>query len=151
VSKVENFRVPFIGWNMSLNRYIPLRRGDRESIVRMLGECERTLCEGSSILMFPEGTRSPDGRMREFKPGAFQVAQRSRMPILPLVIQGTSQALPKRGFILRGRHRIRISILDEISVEEVMSRPVDALVKDVRARIAAALQEGPALPETAPS
>ena len=64
VSKIENFRVPCIGWNMSLNRYIKLRRGDRESVEQMMAACERTLAEGNSIMMFPEGTRSPDGRLQ---------------------------------------------------------------------------------------
>jgi 1-acyl-sn-glycerol-3-phosphate acyltransferase len=140
VSKIENFRVPFIGWNMTLNGYIRLRRGDRESIVRMIAECERTLAQGSSIVMFPEGTRSPDGRLRDFKPGAFEIAQRARRPILPLVIQGTADALPKHGFILRGRHRVSVKILDEIPVEEVCQLAVDALMKQTRTRIAAALE-----------
>jgi 1-acyl-sn-glycerol-3-phosphate acyltransferase len=140
VSKIENFRVPFIGWNMSLNRYIPLRRGDRESILRMVQQCERTLGEGSSIMMFPEGTRSPDGRMREFKPGAFEIAQRARRPILPLAIQGTADALPKRGFILRGRHRVAVRVLEEIPAEDVAAQPVDALMKLARQRIATALE-----------
>src|SRR5438874_1504062 len=71
VSKIENFHVPFIGWNMSLNRYIKLRRGSRESVGAMMEACERTLAEGSSVMIFPEGTRSPDGRLQRFKPGAF--------------------------------------------------------------------------------
>jgi 1-acyl-sn-glycerol-3-phosphate acyltransferase len=140
VSKIENFRVPLIGWNMSLNRYIAVRRGDRSSLLRMFEQCERTLREGSSILMFPEGTRSPDGRLREFKPGAFELAQRTRRPILPLAIQGTAEALPKRGFILRGRHRMRICVLDEIPVGEVTAQPVEALMKQARARIESALR-----------
>jgi 1-acyl-sn-glycerol-3-phosphate acyltransferase len=114
VSKIENFRVPFIGWNMRLNRYIELRRGDRESVRRMLRACEQTLAEGSSIMMFPEGTRSPDGRMRAFKPGAFELALRCERPVLPIVIRGTADALPKRGFVLRGRHPIRVRVLDPI-------------------------------------
>lgn len=54
VSKEEIFRVPCIGWNMSLNRYIKLRRGDRESIARMMRHCGETLAEGSSVMIFPE-------------------------------------------------------------------------------------------------
>ena len=85
VSKIENFRVPFIGWNMSLNRYVKLRRGDRASVVQMMKACRETLASGSSIMMFPEGTRSPDGRMRSFKTGAFELALECRRPILPIV------------------------------------------------------------------
>src|SRR5882724_3689912 len=96
VSKVENFRIPFIGWNMRLNRYIELRRGDRSSVVRMMRQCLAALAQGSSIMMFPEGTRSPDGRMRSFKTGAFEIAQAARVPILPIAIEGTARALPKR-------------------------------------------------------
>ncbi len=114
VSKIENFRVPFIGWNMSLNRYIKLRRGDRSSVIEMMEASGRALEEGNSIMMFPEGTRSPTGQMRGFKPGAFELALTTKRPILPIVIRGTADALPKRGFVLRGRHPIRISILDEI-------------------------------------
>ena len=136
VSKVENFRVPCVGWNMRLNRYIELRRGDRESVVKMLEHCERTLAEGSSIMMFPEGTRSMDGKLREFKEGAFLLAQRMRVPLLPILLEGTGDALPKKGFVLQGRHAIRIRVLDEIAWESFASMPADALAKEVRLRFA---------------
>jgi 1-acyl-sn-glycerol-3-phosphate acyltransferase len=113
VSKIENFRIPLIGWNMSLNRYIKLKRGDRASVIRMMQECRETLAGGNSIMMFPEGTRSPDGRLRAFKTGAFELAKAAGKPILPILVEGTANALPKRGFVLQGRHQIRITILDE--------------------------------------
>ncbi|MBM4266859.1 MAG: 1-acyl-sn-glycerol-3-phosphate acyltransferase [Deltaproteobacteria bacterium] len=130
VSKIEIFRVPCIGWNMSMNRYIKLRRGDAASITAMMSACEKTLAEGSSVMIFPEGTRSADGRLKPFKRGAFQLAKSERVPLLPIVVEGTSHALPKRGFTLRGHHDIRVRILDEIppesfanlSVEELMAR-----------------------------
>jgi 1-acyl-sn-glycerol-3-phosphate acyltransferase len=139
VSKIENFRVPFIGWNMSLNRYIKLRRGSAESVQGMMRACERTLAEGSSIMMFPEGTRSPDGRLRAFKPGAFTLAKRTGAPILPIVIEGTAHALPKRGFVLQGRHAIRVRILDEIPHASFVGEADDAVTARVRARFAAEL------------
>ena len=71
---------------------------------QMMQDCDRCSREGNSIMMFPEGTRSPTGRLRAFKPGAFELALRNRRPILPIVIEGTADALPKRGFVLRGRH-----------------------------------------------
>ncbi len=114
VSKVENFRVPFIGWNMTLNGYIRLRRGNKESVMQMMRSCCETLQAGNSIMMFPEGTRSPNGRIRAFKTGAFEIAREAQCPLLPIVLAGTSNALPKRVFVLRGRHPIRMQILDEI-------------------------------------
>src|SRR5690606_16085028 len=94
VSKIENFRIPFIGWNMRLNRYIPLRRGDRTSVIQMMAACEETLASGSSIMMFPEGTRSLTGELKEFKTGAFELALKTRRPILPILLAGTANALP---------------------------------------------------------
>jgi len=144
VSKIENFRVPCIGWNMSLNRYIKLRRGDRASVERMMAACERTIAAGNSIMMFPEGTRSPDGRLRAFKTGAFTLAQRTAAPLLPIILQGTANALPKRGFVLRGRHEIRIRVLDEIPYRSFADLPVEALTERVRNLIAAEIGEAPA-------
>ena len=134
VSKIENFRVPFVGWNMSLNRYIKLKRGDRDSVIEMIKACEKTLGEGNSIMMFPEGTRSPTGQMRAFKPGAFEIAMKAGRPILPIVIEGTANALPKRGFVLQGRHPIRISILEEIparSFEDGSAKQLSAQAREL--------------------
>jgi len=139
VSKIENFRLPLIGWNMRLNRYVALRRGDRASVIQMVEHCTRTLAQGSSIMMFPEGTRSVDGKLRAFKPGAFELALKCECPVLPIVLDGTSNALPKRGFVLQGRHRIRIKILEPVPVDELSNQSVDELTERVRTRIAAEL------------
>lgn len=145
VSKVENFRVPVIGWNMSLNRYIKLRRGDRASVERMMDACARAIRAGSSVMIFPEGTRSRDGRLGPFRPGAFVLAQRVGAPLLPIVVDGTARALPKRGFVLQGRHAIRVRVLDEIPCLRVAAGPVEHLAEEVRARIASALREPPGI------
>ncbi len=142
VSKVENFRVPLIGWNMSLVGYIKLRRGDRASVVEMLNECRRALEAGNSIMMFPEGTRSPDGRMRAFKPGAFEIALRARRPILPIAIEGTANALPKRGFVLQGRYRLGLTVLDPIPYAAFAGDSVEQLTERVRDRIARQVEPG---------
>ncbi len=132
VSKIENFRLPCIGWNMTLNRYIPLRRGDRESVRQMMDACETTLRAGSSIMMFPEGTRSKTGALQPFKPGAFELALRTGLPILPIVLTGTSDALPKKGFVLRGRHPITITVLDPIQPESFRGLDAKALTEHTR-------------------
>ena len=141
VSKVENFRVPLIGWNMSLVGYIKLRRGDPTSVAEMMKACRETLARGSSIMMFPEGTRSPDGRLRGFRPGAFDIALQAQRPILPIAIQGTADALPKRGFVLQGRHQLRISVLDAIPYAGFAADSVEQLSERVRGLIARHLGE----------
>ncbi|CAG0972164.1 1-acyl-sn-glycerol-3-phosphate acyltransferase [Myxococcaceae bacterium] len=141
VSKVENFRIPCIGWNMTLNRYIELRRGDRESVIRMLAACEKTIADGSSIMMFPEGTRSVDGRLRPFKAGAFEIAKKTRVPIIPIVLTGTGDALPKRGFVLQGRHPIRLRVLEEIPYERFADKEPQEIMLETRSLFAKELGE----------
>ena len=132
VSKVENFRIPCIGWNMYLNQYIQLKRGDRTSTSAMLRSCRENLANGNSIMMFPEGTRSPTGKLRGFKTGAFSLAKDARRPLLPIVVHGTASALPKRGVILQGRHQIQIEVLDPIAHSEFAEEDVESLALRVR-------------------
>ena len=141
VSKIENFRLPLIGWNMTLNRYVKLRRGDRASVIQMIEHCTRILAEGNSIMMFPEGTRSMDGRLRAFKPGAFELALKCERPLLPIVLNGTSDALPKRGIVLQGRHHITVRVLEPIPVADFAHLSADELTERVRNQIAAELGE----------
>jgi len=134
VSKSENFLIPFIGWNMSLNRYIAIRRGTVKGNLRMMRECEAALREGNSLMIFPEGTRSPDGVVRRFKEGAFELANRTGAPVLPLVIEGTAEALPKHGVVLRGRRTFRVRILEPVPARTdgdagALARAVEATVR----------------------
>jgi 1-acyl-sn-glycerol-3-phosphate acyltransferase len=100
-------------------------------------------------MMFPEGTRSPDGRLRRFKTGAFELAKASGAPILPIVLTGTANALPKRGFVIRGRHPIHIKVLDGIPADTFADESVDDLSLRVRELIATELEKAappPAVP-----
>ncbi len=135
VSKSELFMIPLIGWNMTLNRYISLKRGQKAGIKRMYAECERHLREGSSIFLFPEGTRSVTGRMRDFKEGAFVLAKRLNVPILPLVISGSKDAVPKNSLNYHGRSDIRVRILDEIRPGDFATLSVEELRDAVQALI----------------
>lgn len=116
VSKASVFKAPFLGWNMSLNGYVPLVRGDKESIARMMGQCEAWLDRGVPVLMFPEGTRSADGETKAFKDGAFRMALSRRCPIVPIAISGTADALPKHGLVLRQSANCRVRVLPPVDV-----------------------------------
>lgn len=136
VSKIEVFRVPFIGWNMALNRYIKLKRGDKESIAKMMTACEASISRGNSIFFFPEGTRSETGELRPFKHGAFTLAKTMRLPILMIAINGTRKALPKHSLNFHGRHDICIAVLGEIPYDEFKNMPVEELADKARKIIA---------------
>ena len=135
VSKAEVFKLPFIGWNMTLNRYIKLRRGNKRSIKQMMIDCERTILNSSSTYFFPEGTRSKTGIVKPFKTGAFILAHKMKIPILPIVINGSKNALPKHSLNFNGRHHIRIEVLDAIPYESFAQLSHEETVLKIRALI----------------
>ncbi|MCB0481414.1 MAG: 1-acyl-sn-glycerol-3-phosphate acyltransferase [Flavobacteriales bacterium] len=135
VSKAEIYKVPFIGWNMYLNRYIKLERGLRKSIVNMMTKCEHSLRSGSSVYIFPEGTRSKDGRMKKFAPGAFILAKRTKVPILPLVISGTCDAMPKNSLNIDKTCKMNLTVLDPIDPSQFENMSTENLTELVQKRI----------------
>ncbi|MEX0942426.1 MAG: lysophospholipid acyltransferase family protein [Pseudomonadales bacterium] len=136
VSKAELFNLPLIGWNMYLNRYVRLQRGRKRSIKQMYSACEKHLRQGSSVFLFPEGTRSPTGKMREFKEGAFVLAKRHGVPVLPLVINGSKNAVPKNSLNFHGRTRVHLTVLDEIDPSSYAHKSASELATEVRNLIA---------------
>jgi 1-acyl-sn-glycerol-3-phosphate acyltransferase len=114
VSKASVFKAPFLGWNMRLNGYVPLVRGDKESIAEMMRRCEEWLDRGVPILMFPEGTRSPDGVIKVFKDGAFRLAITKKCPVIPVLLSGTANTLPKHGVVLDARADCEVRVLDPV-------------------------------------
>ena len=132
VSKIEIFKVPLIGWNMYLNKYIRLKRGDKKSVAQMLRDCEKAIETGSSVLIFPEGSRSPDGQIKQFKLGAFILALKMKTPISPIVIAGTNAALPKYSLNFHGRTDIRIRVLDPIAYESFAHLSAEETAEMVR-------------------
>ncbi|MHB8873057.1 MAG: lysophospholipid acyltransferase family protein [Myxococcaceae bacterium] len=114
VSKKSVFKVPLLGWNMSLNRYVSLERGKKESIARMMDDCHYWLSRGVPVLLFPEGTRSEDGEVKAFKDGAFKLAVAARCPVYPIVISGTALTLPKHGYLIDQSPNCRVRVLPPV-------------------------------------
>lgn len=138
VAKAEVFRAPLIGWHMKLCGYVALRRGDRDSIRQMMADCRAHIDEGSPMLIFPEGTRSEDGRLQAFKDGAFRLACEKGCLVYPIAISGTFDALPKTGWVLRERMRARVEVLDPLD-PKAFGSDLSALREAARSAIAAAL------------
>jgi 1-acyl-sn-glycerol-3-phosphate acyltransferase len=134
VSKVENFYAPFLGWNMWLNGYVPLRRGYLPSILRMVRSCLSRLEAGYSLCVFPEGTRSPDGNLIDFYRGAFWVAAKKGVPVVPIIVEGTGAILRKKSLQIRPQ-RTLVRVLEAIDPAQVGFD--DRKLRDlVRARMA---------------
>ena len=141
VSKAEIFNLPFVGWNMYLNRYVRLVRGDKESIEKMMATCEERLREGSSVYICPEGTRSHDGKVKKFKPGAFVLAHKLKLPIVPIAISGTSVALPKYSMNTSGIHNLYLDIMPEVPYEKFAALSVEETSDMVRGIISKRVEE----------
>jgi len=96
VAKRELTWVPFFGWALGLSDQIVIDRGNRASAVRSLKRAAERVRGGISVIVFPEGTRSPTGRMREFKSGGFHLALEAQVPVLPATVSGSFHLIPKR-------------------------------------------------------
>lgn len=127
ISKAENFKIPLVGWNMRLNDYVELKRGSNRGNADMMKSSLSHLDNGSSVCIFPEGTRSTDGKMRKFKKGAFELALRAKKSILPVVIHGSRDAIPTKSLIIQGYHQMKLHILPEIQYDEFSHMDSDEL------------------------
>lgn len=138
VAKAELFKPPVVGWAMKWGGDIPLRRGEGESVRAMMDECERALAGGISVMMFPEGTRSSDGNLLPFKDGAFALAIRAQVPVLPIALAGTKEMRPKHSKWF-GKAHARARILAPIETRGLGLSDVARLRDQARSTIQAAL------------
>jgi 1-acyl-sn-glycerol-3-phosphate acyltransferase len=141
VSKIEVFKIPIVGWEMRMVKYIELVRGNKASVVRMMESCVESLQDGISVVIFPEGTRSLTGAIGKFKAGAFQIAVKTDKPLLPVLIDGTGDILPKKGFLFGSRIVVRIRVLDPIFPGNFITGDPDELAAMVQAKMISAMDQ----------
>ncbi len=140
LSKSDFFKYPLVGWMMRMAADIRLDRGDRKSSIKVLGEMEDRLTKRVSVMVFPEGTRSASGELGEFKDGAFKVAIKAGVPILPLAVIGTRDALIKHDWRFGSSHA-EVRVLDPIPTDGLSKHDAADLRERARTAIAAALDE----------
>lgn len=135
LSKETFFKFPLVGWMMRMAGDVRVVRGDRTSGAAAMKTCHDRLSKRVSVMIFPEGTRSADGSLGQFKDGAFRLAIESGAPILPLVVHGTRTALRKHDWRL-GDSRAEVRVLAPVSTEGLTEADVPVLRERVRTLIA---------------
>ncbi|MDD5568071.1 MAG: lysophospholipid acyltransferase family protein [Candidatus Omnitrophica bacterium] len=129
VAKQSLFKIPFIGWCLSLIKHIKLERGDFSSIKKLYREAAEWLKKDMSVLFFPEGTRSDTDTMNAFQNGAFKLALKEKKPILPVCIRGTREAIPKGSWVFEAKVDAVVTVLPAVETSELSSGDF-ALLRD---------------------
>lgn len=118
VGKESLFSLPILGWMMRIAGDIPVSRGDRRSRAQVMIDIKDRLEKKVSVMVMPEGTRSPDGRIGEFYDGAFKLALKLGLPVLPIALDGSFDALPKNGWVFGKGSLIHLHVFDPIPASE---------------------------------
>ena len=135
VAKRSLFRLPLIGWMMRMAGDIPLDRADARSGARSLLRAARYLREGCPVMFFPEGTRSADGGVGRFHDGAFRLALRERVNVIPVAVEGSHACLPKHSWRFGAARTIRVRVLPPIEVARFRPDQTAALRDEARRAI----------------
>ncbi len=138
VSKREVFKIPFFGQLLRLHGDICINRGKAaEAMEQLLRDGALWIERGASVAIFPEGTRSKDGEIHRFKAGAFELARKVQVPILPVVLEGTERLIHKNR-LFRWRNTVTVKVLEPVSVQEVLSTESKELAEQIHDRMAEA-------------
>ncbi|MCE5335202.1 MAG: 1-acyl-sn-glycerol-3-phosphate acyltransferase [Desulfobacteraceae bacterium] len=149
LAKEELFKIPILGRAMHSAGYISIDRSDHRKALVSMHKAAEIIRQGTSVFIFPEGTRSPDGILREFKKGGFVLAAKSRQPVVPVSISGSYKILPKSSWLIHPGE-IRFTISAPIFCEGADSKSRDVLLEKVREKIRsnlAAEEAGSDIPE----
>lgn len=139
LAKEELFRVPFFGPSMKSAGYIPINRGDGRDALKSLDRAAKLVRAGTSVAIFPEGTRSSDGRLLPFKRGGFILATKAGVTVVPFAISGSRGVNPANRLFLRPG-RIRVSFAPPIDCSGMGTRDQENLMEQVRVAISSALE-----------
>lgn len=132
LAKAELFKIPLFGLAMKRVGYISIDRSDFRSAVKSLKKAAETIRKGTSVVIFPEGTRSLDGKIHDFKKGGFIMAIDSQVPIVPVVIHGTRAIMPKATLRIRTNNNVLVEVKKPIPTLDFTRKRKDVLMAHVR-------------------
>jgi len=137
------FSIPFLGWHLKTAGHIPVTIGDPRAALKILTLAAHLIqTRGISLLIFPEGGRSEDGILHEFKDGASYMAIKAQAPLVPLALIGTREVLPMHSALLR-RGNVTLRVGDPISTVGMTLRDREALTASAREQVVAMLNREP--------
>jgi 1-acyl-sn-glycerol-3-phosphate acyltransferase len=136
----EHFRIPFYGWFMKARGGIPVKRGVQGQSPEVLAHCQRELDKNHAILVFPEGTRSLDGRVGRFRTGAFFIARDLGLPVCPVTVTGAFDLMRKGSFVLRPAE-LTVYVDEPIETRGLDDEGVVALAAQVQSIVGARIDE----------
>lgn len=141
VSKREVYRIPIVGRLLLAHGDIVINRASTKEAMQLVHtRGKQWLAKGASVAIFPEGTRSKDSEIHNFKAGAFILAKDAEVPILPIVLDGTDRVV-RKGFFMNWSNRITIKILPPVSKQDVVERPIKEVLAEVHDNMVNALAE----------
>jgi len=136
--KESLFKWPIVGQAFWSARFIPVNRSARDAAIASVEKATEALKGGQSFLIYPEGTRSPDGRLQEFKKGAVVMAIKAGVPIVPMTCSGAHRIMGKHSFVIRPGE-IVVEFLEPIDASKYSLEERDKLNEHIRAAMAAGL------------
>lgn len=134
IAKKELFRYPFMGWHLTRSGQIPIDEKNVRTNLRSLNRAVDTVKSGMPIVVFPEGGRSATGQINKFMSGAFYVAIKAGVPVVPMAIVGTYEALRMNTFVIHPG-QLKLIIGKPISTADYTPRDMEALSEKVKAAI----------------
>lgn len=146
VAKKELFKLPFAGWMMRMAGDISVDRSSSSKRAGVFLQCKFYIDHNVSVIFFPEGTRSRSGKLNKFAPGAFELAIQEGVPILPIVLDGTQECLPKKTWVFKPDVNVSMKVLDPIPTQGLHKEEGIELMNKVRNLIGIQLSEWRNLP-----
>jgi 1-acyl-sn-glycerol-3-phosphate acyltransferase len=138
VAKKEIMYIPFINMGWWAHDFLRIDRGNaKKAIESLAGVARKIVQENRTFWILPEGTRSPPGEVRKFKKGAFHIAIEGKIPVYPVVLQGTGELLSKKDYFPKPGV-VRVQFLPPVKTEGMTVNDVDALTAHVQSQMAEA-------------
>ncbi|MBE2189779.1 MAG: 1-acyl-sn-glycerol-3-phosphate acyltransferase [Candidatus Kapabacteria bacterium] len=127
--KEELEKIPIFGWCLKMSPFLSVKREDPENAMQSFRHAVQSISDGDSVIIFPEGTRSEDGTLGQFKKGAFLLATKSGKAIVTLAIKGTSEVMPKGKFEINPQN-VTLTYVKQFDIEHIRQAGINTLMNE---------------------